>query len=429
VKLPLRVRNPVITACLIGLSCLTVALGRHLFYDPLVERTFPAYAEGPDRLRVSDFVSFYMASDLVRSDERLHVYDPEVQRAAMNKLLAPLVLPRVFYFQSVPFLFPLLAPLSLIGIYPAYVSWSVAGLAFGCSIAWLFLTRFTDLGARGKLAFCLLTILSGPSASSLELGQTGWFNLGFVLLFFYGLFVGKLMLAGVALAFTGIKPQFTLLLAAPLLGLSKWRGIASAAVAEAVLLLAAVATIGIDNVVRFPQLVHHAETSADFAGVATPSMVCLRAALVRVFDERAALLVSYALMICVVVMLIGLWRDGATSPVVHHLWLGAITVVWCLIASPHAHLHDLLLLAAPAAMTLALGSLRQVFRESLFTRTWCVVLLGYPLWSLFILRLADGNRMPLLACNLLLGIAGLAHYVLYVRHNREPGQALVGSRR
>ena len=63
----------------------------------------------------------------------------------------------------------------------------------------------------------------------------------------------------------------------------------------------------------------------------------------------------------------------------------SITVLACLIVSPHSHVHDLLLLALPAILTLpGLSPLNWSTVKDLRLKAWSAILLIYPLASWFI---------------------------------------------
>lgn len=401
------------TALLGFLVLLSVSLTVLIFSDLLRTRAFIANSDG-STIHVTDFSNCYTAGQMSRSADRYRVYDPQVQLAWMNKLIAPARLADPFYNQMIPSYFAFMAPLTVFSPEVAYVLWCAFSVSFAVALMVLFLRRFTAWSKPQIALFCLLCVWSLPSAICLRLGQTVWVVCGFFFLYAWALFSKKDVIAGIALGLAMFKPQLVPALAMSAVGLGRGKTILAAIATQSLLLLIAGFVIGFDNVINYPHIVAHAETTA--AGVAPERMTSFRAILTMAFGPATAIPLSALLWAVSLVISAALWYDGRNRSEAAQRWLLAITVLLSLLFTMHSHPFDLVLLALPACVT-AMPS--QPAATTIWARAWRVILYSYPILGYVLINIAGGNRIPLIATNLVLLLLAVVQYFRYVRQPRS----------
>jgi hypothetical protein len=228
------------------------------------------------------------------------------------------------------------------------------------------------------------------------------------------------------LALTTIKFQYLPVLLAPAVAAVRWRVLIAAAVAETVLLIMGGLAVGFHNVFNYPQILAHAETTPDFTGVVTGKMVNLRGALALLVPVLPSFETSLAILAVGVIAAVWICRRGASHGDLGQRWSLALSIVVALVASPHVHIHDLLLLGNAAALTLPVIDLGAIVRQRHRSLAlWCYLLILYPVigWVFFLLQdlLASMRVQPFCLINLILFFSG---YMYFHKHiDRPPSTA------
>jgi hypothetical protein len=341
-------------------------------------------------LAFSDFVLFYLAGKMTLSPDAHNVYDPQTQLAWFNQLLAPWHLDKPFYFQDMPFVFPLMTPLAHLPMQNAFFVWLAVCIPFGLAALYLILSRETKLSRLQKLAVLLGVLASFPALTNIRMGQQAWFLLAFECLYFCALFAKRDIAAGVALACTSFKPHYSLFFLIPALALKRWKLIASAAIFELGLCILAGITIGWQNVFSYPQILMHAESTKDFLGVASSKMISIRGITSLLLPQEIAVPLCFLVMILALVGSYFLWQKLIAQKQ-DLKFATCLTVLLCLVASPHSHAYDLPLLAI-LAITLPTTDIMAANKLKLnYLRAWCLLLISYPLISWCLPMLASIN--------------------------------------
>lgn len=337
--------------------------------------------------RFTDFVHFYVGSQLANSPDRFQVYNWEVEHEWLNRVIHPSNPGKILVTQSMPFLFPLMIPFTFLPIDAAQLVWVVLSLCFGVFGLMLLMRRCCVLAKREQVLLAIGVAASLPSCQTMIFGQLAWFLLGVLCIFVWAFLERREIVAGIALAFTTIKPQYSLPLAVAVVLGRRFKLMAAAAVIEILLLILAGQTIGWDNVWGYPRILFSAEAQHP---VAAESMVSIRGLLSPFVPQSWALGLSTVVMLIALGLLIWPWywatyKDKSASA---FRWAISIAILVGLLASPHTHVYDCLLLAVPACLTLPSVSLFNIVRlkDSAF-RLWCFVLILYPFvgWTLFLL--------------------------------------------
>lgn len=370
---------------------------------------------------ISDFVNHYKAAIMVWTPHRYQVYDPSVQLAWINYVIRPEHLDQVFYWQYPPYVYAMLAPLAFVSLTYAYGIWCASAVVWGCFTLYFLLRNQGSLSGRQIVLFLVGTMAAMPAWLTLRLGQFSFLLLGLTALFILCWCSRRDAYAGVVLAVTTIKLQFIPFFLVPVLVCKRWKVLAYFVVGELSLVLLAGFTVGWDNVWGYPRVLLGAETTSNFAGVSEQEMVNIRGMLSLLMPGVSTMLASCVALFVGIMMTGWLWLKVCRGNSNNIAWAMSTTVLVCLLASPHVHRQDLLLLAIPAALTLPVVSFFDLSKigPTIF-RLWCGVFLAYPLlgWVAFLFKDIFGylRIQPLGLLNLVLLTLG----VVCAIKNRRP---------
>lgn len=348
---------------------LKIAFAQHLFF----------YSQDKE-LHYSDYVLWYVAGQIPLSDQRQHLYDPAVLVDFWNRLSSPARMDTAPVFQYPPFFALLFSPFALLPIELSYVIWTISSLAAGLAGLLAAVKQCNLLPTNRLPVFLLACATSYPSWISLRSGQLVWFYL-FLFSGFYLTFLRrKEILAGLLLAILSTKPQYLIFMLIPAAIDRRWKIIASFAIFEFILLLASSLSFGLQNVIGYPSILFHQETSSRLIGVHPDEMVSVRLIFSLLLPQMIALPVSVLFMLSAVVLLCFFWVKILKTRRDLINWAMALTVTTSVVASAHSHAYDSLLLTLAAALTLKTTNLFEaatLYPKSL--RIWHCAFIIYPL--------------------------------------------------
>jgi hypothetical protein len=301
---------------------------------------------------ISDFVNIYNAAVLARECEKRHIaiYDPEVQSASSAVITAPIKAEQPFYLQVAPFFFSLVRPLAELPIAQAWMLWC------GGAIIALVLALRTLIGQsiQGKFScvFALVATLAAfPEWEGVRSGNTSlWLAPGII--YAWCLMQSAPIRAALATSVCLIKFQYL-----PLMGLvglmrGRFKFVATLMVVTLALVALAIATVGMDNVMDFPQALLSGERSTQLSGVSADKMQNLRGELVLLFgsDGSIAHIGSLIGLILSIVAVLIMWMKPAINDDNSHSFRlkASITTLLLLAFSPHTHKHDYVIAVVPA---------------------------------------------------------------------------------
>ncbi|MBU6451735.1 MAG: DUF2029 domain-containing protein [Cyanobacteria bacterium REEB67] len=356
-----------------------------------------------DRLQFCDFAKYYVCGKIALSKEAHHAYDPTVQThfllhdAHGDKKTAE------EFIHYPPIDFPLMAPLAEQSIDKSFYLFTLLGHLIFFSGTFL-LARATLINrGRGKmlvyLLFWLAACASVPMCRAFMLGQTSLILTGLTAIYIWALIKNRSLPAGIALALTAIKPQYSIFLVIPALVQRRFKLLFFTILAEIALLFAAFKTIGLTNILNYPQIVMHAEQTANLAGGFVSEMVNVRGLLAISMADAVAVKIAGAVALAAWLCLAVLWlrycpRPGRSDDTTFKLLLTA-TVMFCLTFSPHTHLYDCLfvsvtfLVAGQKSLTAAVKNSNST--SSWATRSLSILFLLYPLLGWFFLLMPGGT--------------------------------------
>lgn len=340
-------------------------------------------------LTFADFLLYYMRSRIAFSVDAHHIYDPAVQLKWFNAMIAPAHIDLPIYNVYVPFVFVLWRPLSVWSPATAYVIWAAVGLAGGLCALLLLLRKAGTLSPMQQGLVLLAAAASFPGMMSLRMGQQSWFLLALECLFFWSWLSRRDIIAGGALSLLTFKPHYALFLAIPALAGRRYRLLLSAVLIELILLLLAVATIGWENVISYPAVLLRGEGTPDSLNeFGMRTMVSIRGISSCFLPEWLSVRIGLVAMAGGLAGAACLWIKAMRNPLLDKRFAIGLTLLICLLASPHTFSYDLLMLA-PLAITLPVVGLPAAARlRPVVYRVWCLLIIAYPLVSWCVLSLA-----------------------------------------
>lgn len=348
-------------------------------------------SNGANSFSFIDYVAFYSAGKIVLSDTRAQIYQFATQLAAYNKTLteslgAKISVDHIPLGQSVPWFFAMLAPFSLMPILISYIAWCLAGMSLSGFWLWKILRQngYTSLFSG---LFLLDVAGSYPYEHLMDDGQNSAFILAALAFMLYSWFRGNHIASGVGLALVSIKPQYAVFLLIPVIAMRRWKVLASAAVTGSVLVIVSALIFGMKTLIEYPALLH--QTEKNDPAVFPTWMVSIRGPLSIVMDLDLALNISTILFAIAFLVMLGFWLRFVSKASQNKIRIAmAITLLVCMLTSPHTHIYDLVIFAAAVAVV----PMRSFFETAGLPAAgvlWSRVMVLYPLISFCIYLLTE----------------------------------------
>ncbi len=346
---------------------------------------------GPSSFSFIDFVAFYSAGKIVLSSARDHIYEFATQLAAYNTTVTESLgitanVDHIPLGQSVPWFFAMLVPFSLMPILVSYITWSCIGIGLSGLSLWKLLKQ-NGYSTLFSALFLLCVAGSYPYEWLINDGQNSAFVLAALAFMLYSWFKGNDTTAGIGLALMSIKPQYALFMAIPAIALGRWRMLISAAAVGAVLVGLSAFIFGVKTLVDYPALLHQTEKTDP--AVFPTWMVSIRGPLSIVMDLDRALSISTILYAVTFLALLVFWLKFAArgSQTKIRVAIG-ITLMSCVLSSPHTHIYDLVVFAAVAAIIPMRSFFETTGMPAAFV-VWSRVMALYPLLSFCVYLLTE----------------------------------------
>lgn len=342
---------------------------------------------------VLDYLLFYEDEYLAinAKSQHLNIYDPDTQAAGIAKLMAPVVPTTKFYSHYPPMLFVFSIPFGFMPMLWSYLCWNLAGLtAFMLSVLPFAYKKYGKTFPFFMVAASAITCF--PVWNCFELGQSSFFLVGGIALFFALAKREKYFLAGLSTFFLMIKVQYlpVILFIGLILGRVKFAGGAILAGLGAVGI--SILTLGWDNCIEWPKIVLHGETSDVNRLLIAPHMMQnIRGILNLVTgdDSSAVRLISAGVCIITTLYIGYLWiapykRLQSTTKYAFEA-ISAISMMIMLVFNIHTHAHDYCVFVCSCVwLYVALTDVPQT-KMAKYLR---FLLVGFPFfgWVLFVLE-------------------------------------------
>ena len=304
----------------------------------------------------NDFTFYFAAAKIGLSHGWPSIYDLDLQQAQLAAMGSGITIAQLARYISPPPLAWAAAPLTALPYTTAYAVWS-ALLLGALGVTW----RLAAPGARpAKLLFLAAAVGWVPVIYGLQLGQPGLFVALGVAGSYSLLRSNRQVWAGVALGALALKPQLAFLLPYALLAAGQYRAFAGSVIALGALTAASALALGPSGVSEYLDRLNFA------AGVATNRVLTLTYLLgaaarpAQIFIAAWTMVVAYRL------------RGRGVE------WVFACALIGGMLATPYAHLDDLMMLGLAAWL---------ILRTPCPMWTWIYVLAGVlaiegvPIWG------------------------------------------------
>ncbi|MBS2007208.1 MAG: DUF2029 domain-containing protein [Cyanobacteria bacterium SZAS TMP-1] len=344
-----------------------------------------------------DFVSFYSCGMMMLTGQAKNIYDTTAQLAAYNQVISPASVPYTNFLQHVPYVFSFLPLLALMPLRTAYVTWSLFSAA--CAFIGTAILRLRSGTEKGNqvidiLFFGLLFLSSLPGNFCLLDGQLSWFYFVIISFYCWAFMTERHTICGISLALLSIKPQYFVFLLLPQIVLRRKKTLLVTGAALGALIALAIVTVGWENVLHYPQILWHGESTEHFALERPKTMISIRSVLSILLPNRTALLGCAVFELIGIVATFMAWRAVKEDS---QDWENrrdclVFTLITMLVVSAHFYLYEGVLLATPALLALpswrpsvcvAAGLMESKGKVPLY-----LLLLFFPLANLAILLLA-----------------------------------------
>jgi hypothetical protein len=314
---------------------------------------------------ITDFVNVYNAGLLSQrslSGERINVYDPAVQSASQEKLIAPEKPDWPFFLQYPPWFFALMLPLSLAStISIAYCAWSAVWLV-GLLFCLNFVLKHTSFERRDKFLAVACVLASYPTWLSFGMGQTSFMNFTAMVGGLILLRKRKMLAAGLVSSLVAVKLQYAPVMFIIGLMVGRLRFVGGFALGMVALALYSLAILGLDNLLAWPHALLMGETSSHVSGVSPITMQCLRGYLTLLMhgtDAKVVAAISAIFFVAGLLAVAAIWwhfsrrRSAQGEPVESgseddFRFSSALTFLLMAITSMHTHVYDYLMMLLPA---------------------------------------------------------------------------------
>jgi hypothetical protein len=368
----------------------TVVLAVMTNLNSTIAKNATVYTTKAGNFQHIDFISYYMAGTLARADKatREKAYDPAVQMAQYNKVIAPASIHRPIFFNYPPYSFPIMSLFARMPLRQAYLTWDQSSATFAAAALILAGRAAGALGLAPAAVLAILFIFSFPGSDALIDGQTTFWAMGLIALSYFGIKRNNDLLAGLATALLAVKPHYFLFMIIPHI-VSALKGrlgpLLYAAAGCAALLIAGIYYLGLDQTLNYPKIALAGE-NIELCPMTYPErMVCLRGPASIIFSHQISMQVGLVSFLIGLVVMFLLFKKARSLE-----WAYALAIPVLLSFSPHMHVYDCALLAVTACLLLPDLRPSKILRgpESISFKILCLLLLSYVVVSWMIMVLA-----------------------------------------
>lgn len=332
---------------------------------------------------LADYALFYQSGKMCGGKLRQQIYDPASQLIVLNQVTYPVTFLVVPFNQNTPLFFVLMTPWALMPPRLSFSIWHLCSVAAGLAALSFFCKAAAKFSRVDCWLICLAAISSGASMMVLRQGQTSWYLFGLVALFYVAYKRRQDWVAGLFLALASIKPQYMPLFLLFVAIDKRGKVLISFFLFEVLLNVLAGLVVGWDTIISYPRVVMGAESSGHTVGLDPEMMMGLRGFLTPWLPQKVAMSIILGVQAVICLTAIAFAKHIRAIPL---NWRFSIMLVVALVISPHTHLHDMVLLAIPAILTLGSLSFFSAWRsESVWIKVWKIFLLTYPIASLVLL--------------------------------------------
>jgi hypothetical protein len=295
----------------------------------------------------TDFVGFYTAAQIARTDGPQNIYIPELQQQIEEKLVGfDLAAGQILLFNHLPYLVPLLDLIVTDNYVASFVRWLAILLVFFLLDTYILISvvRNTGLNRKEYIVLATGTMLFFPVFMSLMNGQdTAFLFLGAALLL-WGFLNEKPASAGIGLSMMTIRPQLALILAIPFLFQKRkiWWWFLLGSVSLGIFTLAFLGMEGTQHLIR----ILLTSSQGDWYGLHPEEMPTLTGLLHRSIPALSSRVIQVIGMAGYLISMAGLCLTWRKSKQITPSQIGLAFLI-SIFFVPYLHYHDLTLLLIP----------------------------------------------------------------------------------
>lgn len=329
----LNLQRIFISSAILGMALTYALLTARMLMDP-IQRT------------ASDFMPFYAAGIITRTNGISQIYQLELQKAVEQEQVSFQLGEKQFLiYNHPPFLIPIVAALSSPNYIQSFLKWMILlGLVGAAGICTL-QKMLNEIPSAVKNTIIYSALLFQPVITSIVNGQDTLFILLGFSFFIYNLGKGRDSLAGWGLAFLTLRPQMVFFFAIPVFLCSR-NAFKTFVQGTALLTLLSVGMLGLQGSMDFIQTLR-ISSSGEWFGMNEAAMFNLLGLTLRLFPAANLLILRQAAWV--------LFAGSAAFTVVLFAKTRldtdvkfSLTLIIFILVSPHLHYHDLSLLLIPA---------------------------------------------------------------------------------
>ncbi|PZM85170.1 MAG: hypothetical protein DKT66_03040 [Candidatus Melainabacteria bacterium] len=345
-------------------------------------------------IKYHDYAKYYAAAKIVTSNQSHRIYDLDYQNEVWQDLSHESKTGRKVTLEISPIWPPFLVPFGNLPILNAYWLWQACWIS--CGVIGIFsvlrsVHGSTPIWTNVYRTFILViaTLACLPEARGMVLGQPCWLILGFVAGFCAAFIAKRDIAAGIMLAISTLKFQYSPFLGIAALASRRWKMIIVAAVVFFALSVSSASIIGADTFIHGPLTLLQWDSNKDLEIDINPqSMVNFRGILSTLLSPEIAMKSSFFLMLTGLLLTLKVWLDAIRIGSKTIPWALSFTVAAFLLFSAHVHMYECVVLVVLPALTFpTFDPVKLLATKDWRMRAWIWLLVSYPilLWFVFLL--------------------------------------------
>jgi hypothetical protein len=375
-------------SCLGALSLLTLGLlGERIYETWIIRGMFDFIAV--------DYAIYAATAHVVQDMGWSHLYDTQAITNKIGQLFTPYYGPGAMPLRSGPspypacFIFPFLI-INPLGPIIGFTAWTV----LNALTAFLITHAIARAHQYSGFVLYLLPFVFFPLTYGLYLGQLAVFMTVGVYLFLKSTRSGHEFLAGLALGFLLLKPQFAVILALVLVAKQRWQAVAGFCLAALALAASTVAMVGVDGAKDYREIVRAFSGFRNVPSIVNPHfMINIRGLLVTVlpprFSEADGTLIVLLSSAVLTLSLLTIWRgpwEPRSDRFPKQLFA---TLIISMFTGFHNHIHGATLLIVPILAILLNDRTDHLFADllivAIFLPTLVIITTGSLIFTAWVL--------------------------------------------
>jgi hypothetical protein len=339
-----------------------------------------------------DFAKYYCAAQIVASGEGRKFYDMDFEMEKWRQLSNESVSKRPVCLEISPVWASIIIPFGMVPFKTAYIMWQCSWIAAGVAGLFSLVRAINSRLSMRESVFATIVLVAAvmsslPEARGMVLGQPCLLILGIISSFCAAFIAKRDITAGIILAVSTVKFQYSPFLGIAALAARRWKLIGAAAAGFAILIALAAAIIGIDSVIQYPSILLKWETAKELEIDINPqSMVNFRGIISIFASPEIAMKCSFPIMLAGLLLTFKIWFDALKIGSKATPWALSFSILCMLLCSAHVHMYECIVLSVCAALTLPSFDLIALSKlKPLSMKLWAWILVIYPvlMWIVF----------------------------------------------